>query len=488
MNRFLIGLALLALVLPGAAMAYTPLTDADGDEIEPNPYIAGNVTISNHKPACDDDVLCFYDDSNDAASLADYGLRLHTERVDEPIQFSPAKVDAQYYGEDVDAKSKVSAWGGNISNKAWLDTSNWVASNAAEGGEVFERTVRNGAHAIRILNPAPGASTDTDTYTLDFTDITSDVNKLRLVIGVEVVSNGDTFEIDIFDGNLSGIDSFSYLRTGTADGITHVLANGTGVTFWDELVSEGADTQGGVNGDIGKIALDIISSAANGATEVYVYALGLQTTRYSFGLNDLGENVYNMTYTDCEGVARSTPLGHVCLASFDPSFDYQNMKDLRVAYIVDAANLPADNVDLLPTEINDEAFPWKVNYEMTFELPKMIDLTYAGDESLKYVLPVIGSQHDTLTVGSVDKVKDVEKKKAGEIVTLASSGLASKKTEVEFTILFTEAQMHQTTERTVLGGIFSPDGIFGSIWIKLAGVAGLGLIFARGLGRKRKGA
>lgn len=492
MKRILLALALLALVLPGTATAYTPLTDGDGDEIEPDPFITGNVTVANHKIDCGDDVLCFYDDSDDASNLADYGLYLDSDQVDEPIQFTPAKVDVQYYAEDADHKSVTSAWGGNVSNKAWLDVANWAEGSVeGSGNEVLELVVRNGAHALHVKNTG-ASSPDTDVWTFDFTDITSEVAKTRLILGLEVVSNGvasgNTGYISVYDGDLSARNDFSFGSDTTkkADGVTDPwLANTTGTVFWDELVTEGQAVSGGVSGDIGKVTLTLIADSDVAATEIYIYALGLDVKRYSFGLDDAGEQVYNMTYTNCEGVARSTPLGYTCLAEYAPSFDYETVKDLKLAYRVDASTLPEDNVEILAGENADDAFPWMTNYEFTFELPKQLDLTWAGDEALRYELPVGGVQHDALTVAGTDKVKEVTKKKVGDEVSLSTS-LANKEVEVEYTILFTDAQMLHTTETKVLG-IFDEDSWFGKGWIWLAGLAGVGLLFARGVKRQRKG-
>lgn len=484
MKRTLLMVALLALILPGTATAYTPLEDADGDVIEPNPYVTGNVTISNHKAECEDDVLCFHDDSDDADNLADYGFLLHTDKVDEPIQFTPAKVDHQYYAEDSDAKSTVTGWGGNISDKSWTDTANWAGTGLeGSGNEVLERVLRNGAHALHFKNT--GASTaEADTWTLDFTDITSEVAKTRLILGVEVVSINTGVDIAIYDGDGTGYERFDLRTSGTADGSTNVLMNGTGTVYWDELVTDGAETSGGVSGDISKLSIAVYSDSDLGASEIYVYALGLDVKRQSFGTNDLGEDVYNMTYTDCEGTARTTPLGYTCLAEFAPSFSYQAVKDLKVAYILEASSLPEDQVGVIAGETDDDTYPWQANYEFTFELPKMLDLTYAGDEALKYALPVSGGQHEVVKVAGTDKIKDIEKKKAGDTVSLSTS-LANKETEVEFTILYTDAQMLATTEGTAFG-IFKEGGFFYTIWAKLAGLAVVGVVFAKAMSRKRK--
>lgn len=498
-TRSLVGALVLMLALaPTTALAYTPKVDADGDVIEPNPYITGNVTIATHNIHCDDDALCFLPDgeavdSGEVANLATYGIALHTDKVDEPIQFSPARVDVQYYAEDADKKTTVSAWGTNISDKAWLDTANWAASGTeGSGNEVFERAFRNGAHVLHLKNTGASAP-DTDTWTFDFTDMTTDVDKRRLTLGVEVVSLGvalgDVFLVDVYDGNGTGYETFSFVGntggTTKADGSTYALGNTTGTTFWDELVSEGDATQGGVSGDISKIVFRLIADSDVGVSEVFVYALGLDVKRYTFGTDDNGDPVYNMTYTDCEGAARSTPLGHVCLASFDPSFTYTNVADLKVAYIVDASTLPDKSVEKIGINTGDEKFPWSINYEMTFELPKMEDLTYAGDEQLKYGLVVPGSQHEKVFVAGADKIREVEKKKVDEVVTL-STAIPSKKTVVEITLLFTPVQMDILTEISSVGGMFGPKNPITIFLIWLGGIAGIGVAATRLLSRRNK--
>lgn len=498
-KRFLLALIALTLITSaGSVGAYTPLTDADGDVIEPNPYITGNVTIAHHGPACEEDVLCYLDNGDTLANgqtsnLGDSGFRVHTDKVDEPIRFTPASVDVQYYGEDTDKKATVKAWGGNISNKAWLDTSNWVASGVeGSGNEVLELVQRNGAHALHFKNTG-AASPDADTWTFDFTDITSEVNKLRLIIGLEVVGTmtGEAGYITLWDGDLTGSEACSWGvdATKTANGLkvasAAYLANSTGIVFWDQLVTDCAEASGGISGDVGKLTIALSADTDIGASEVYIYALQLDTKRYAFGLDEDEEPVYNMTYKGCDGVARATPLAYTCLATLAPSFDYQDIQNLKVAYKLEAANLDEETaVSILAGERDDDTFPWMTNYEFTFELPEKIDLTYAGDEELKYELGVAGSQHDFVSVAGTDKTNDVEKKKVADVVVLSTS-LANKETEVEFTVLFTDAQMIVTTEGTAFG-IFREGTPGYAIVAWLAGIAVVGGIFGRALTRRRR--
>lgn len=483
-TRLLLGVALLALLLPGTAIAYTPLTNDDGDEIEPNPGIRGNVTIGSHTAECDTDPLCYMDDSNDVANLADDGFALDTAHVDEPIQLKPQSVDCQYYGEDSDKKSTVSGWCANVSDVSWLDTAKWTAANDG-GGDVFERAQRNGAHALHIKNV--GATTDeSDTYTLDFTDITTDPAKLRLIIGMEIISMGSDVYVHAHDTVVANTEKFRYARTGgTADGLSDQLGNGTGITFWDEIITEGAATGTGMTTGVGKLVLELYADSDVAATEIYVYALAVQVKRFQLGVDELGDPVYNMTYTDCDGVARSTPLGYACLAEFDAGFTYQEVNDLKVAYELKASALPDDQVNIIAAENDDDTYPWKTNYEFGFLLPKEIDLTYAGDEKIYYELPVAGGQHDVVTSAGVDKSKDVEKKKVGDEVTLASAVTSGKEHEIEMTVLFTDVQMADVSEGTALG-IFAEGGFLYSIWAKLAGLAVVGVVFAKAMSRRRR--
>ena len=487
-RRLLLTTLLLALVAApmGAAVAYAPITDADGNELEPNPRLRGNVTIGAHKAACGEDPLCYFDDSDNQKTLSDNGFALDPD-VDEPIRIQPQKVDCQYYGEDTTSeatKRVTTAWCANVSDKAWLDTAQWTATN--EANDTFERVVRNGAHALHIKNAGgnPGVA-ESDSYVLDFKDISTDAEKHRFVIGIEVVGVSSALDFQIYDANGTG---YNYFRASNsagvkADGSQFYVSNGTGTVLWDNLVTEGEQVSGGISGDIGKLGLSVDAVSDVGATEVYVYALALQVKRFELGTDADGDPVYNMTYTGCDGAARSTPLGYACIASLAPNFQYTTIKDLKVAYYQDAGMLPDTSVSIIESEISTGEYDWRNNYRFTFSAPKMIDLTYAGDEKLELSLPVAGKQFEVLKANAVDQIKDVEKKAAGATVTLIASPPIGKEYEVEATVLYTASQSVHLTEVGFLG--LPADNLLSKIWVWLAGLGVIGFAFAKALRRKR---
>lgn len=489
---------LLLVALP-AGSAYAPNTNADGRELEPNPAVRGNVTIIQHKPSCETNVLCFHDDSDGKRDLKTYGLTLNP-LVTEPIQFKPQSIDCQYYGEDATseaAKKVTSAWCGNITSSAspglaWLDAAQWTTSGT-EANDTIVTETRNGVHMLRLRNPGGTDSTvtDLDTYTLNFPDITTDVAKMRLIIGFEYVgalsSTYSSVLIDVADGNNTGYKTFRIKGGTAADGVATppTLANTTGVVFWDELVTDGDTVQGGVTDDIGKISIGLQAQSGVGATEVYIYALGLQTKRYEFGVDDTGSPVYNMTYTGCDGKARATPLGSTCLAQFAPNFVYQTARDLKIAYELKASGLANSKVSIISQEINDATYTWKSNYRFNFNLPSFIDLAWAGDEALTYMLPVAGKQHELVKASTVDKLTDVKSKALGAEVVLQTGPPVGKEFEVEMTIFYTDLQMRDITQLGFLG--LPASNPFSKVWVWLSGLAVVGLGFAKLIRRSRKG-
>lgn len=485
-------LLLLALLLVPPGAAYTPIRDAMGNALEPDPYIKGNVTITNHRmEKCMQDVLCFEDDQNAVRNLGDYGFEVNRADVLRPLQVRPQSVDCSYYNEDIKAPLSTSAWCANVSDVSWLDVSKWTTASM-EGNETIAREWRNGAHVLHVRNPGgtDGSAADNDVLTLDFGDITADLAKTRLVIGVEVASISNNVVLQVYDTNGTGRSEFAFSPSASTKagptGSTFWLMNGTGVTFWDPLLSEAnVASTGGITRGIGKLELNLYAKSATGPADLYIYALGLQVKRHVFGQDELGNDVYNMTYA-----ADGTAPGYVGLHTFAPSFTYTNLQNLRVAYLERGSTLPPGNVvtdDQAEQVKNDPTYSWQINYRFRFQLPKMADLTYAGDETVASALPVPGVQYVRLMVNGQDHTKAVQGLRAGVTYTSMAPGTVPVGTtpfEYEATVKFTTAQRDVVTEVGWLW--FSPGGAVskGAGW--LAGIFGVGGAVWLGFRRQRK--
>lgn len=482
--------SVLVVSAPGAH-AYTPLQDTLGNVLEPDPYIMGNVTIANHHTACENDPLCFEDDSTNVRNLASYGMAINgNPTVTNPITYQPSHTECQYYAENATIPTTTSAWCGNISDKSWLDPLNWVkgGTGGSQSNTTFERVIRNGAQAIHIKNMGnvPG-SVLSQTFSLSFANITTDLPKERLILGIEIVSKSGDGSIDIDDTGGVGARSFTFKNVSTGNPATDtsgVLMNSTGTTFWDPLITDGVSTSPGIVGGIQKLQINTYADSSIGPTEMYIYALGIQEKRFVFGQDYLGNDVNNMTY---QGAA--TPPGNVQLATLAPSYAYLNLHDIKVAYVETADRLadPA-NVQIIGTSISgDPTYRWKEDYRFFFQLPSMIDLTYGGDEYMSHVLPVAGTQYEKLVVNGVDNTKAVKAIRGGQVYSSLAAGTVPKAItpfQWEAVIDFTSAQRDQITSVGFLG--LPSTNPLSKLWVWLASLSVIGGAFAIGLRRGRK--
>lgn len=422
-------------VVPGLATAYSPGHDDTGDRVEPDPYYQGNVTIENRywEPCEGKGIFCLTDDSGTQTNLADsHGFTVNRDdpgRQGHPIAVKPHHIESE------------SAWQSNLSGVDWTDTTEWNQTTV-DSNDTFETTTRNGVDVLHFETGAQNNGVEKDFITLHLENpITSDALKHRAMMGLTVTKSGDDLPISIKfqNNNTGGQRGFFVIPPYNVNDDTRYIMNGTGTTFADPKIAGGDKQFGGIGGEINAIQIIVRNGASfTGKTEFYLWGLDLSMKRYEFGADTNGDPVYNMTYSSDLGNKTNLP-GQLNLSTWNPNFEYSDVKDIEVSYEQHASNLPASDVSV--NDIDSGSFSGAFRYDATFRHPSWIDLTYRGDEQLHHNLEVEGDQYKFVEACGTDVTNKYEGQDPGTHKVLDKNPpVDGSHCRVELETFYTESQ------------------------------------------------
>lgn len=450
-------------------MGYTPLPV--DDPIEPDPWIAGNVTKDTHKAAWD--TFTYEDDVGAVKEETSFAL---ADDVNEPYLVNYTKIYAPGVLQEVAMPSEVVA----CNSDKWNESDCWAQTDTAAGtGTIVNATVDGYGKALTFKHVGSASVMTWSLWTYDLTDVTTDVEKMRWIVGVRVktLSAKTWAHVRVSDGtNANGYNVTSETAS-ILDGYTQ-LGDSVGDAFFDDVMVNSLGTVPNTLAEITTIEvyLNDTDATAAGTVEISLLAMTYTTKRMMAGLDQDGVKVYNQTF--------ATALNNVSVATFTPSFSYSRIGDLTVAFQQKASNLPTDSTSITDVGLDSGSYERQYTYRLDYYLPEAVDLTYA-DLAMYDELRVAGAQFESVLVGTDDKtsIYNAATREVGDKITLKATGIAADSTyTVKLIVDYTSSQYDDLSEPP---GAMTTAGIWYNILgglVLILGLVGLGA----GLSRRRR--
>jgi hypothetical protein len=429
-------------------MGYTPLPE--GSPIEPDPWIEGNLTKDSHKSAWA--TFTYEDDLGAEKSISSFAV---SSNVNQPYQVNYTKIYAPGVLQEVSMPNEKTA----CKSDKWNETACWTETETGSGtGTVSNATVDGYGKALSFKHVGNAASVSDTKWVYDLTDITTDIEKTRFIVGIRILQMGSNTEgyITITDGtDDSGYDF--RLAAGSNDGYETLGSKVGDSRFNDVLVNELGETPNTLT-QIKEISVNLQddNAGSSGTIEFQLLAMATGTKRMMVGYDQSGEKVYNQTFTN--------GLDYVNITTFSPSFTYNRVGDLKIAFQQKASTLSSDSVSVSDKSISSGSYEREITYRFDYYLPKAVDLTYANLK-LFDKLRVDGDQFDEVLVGTDDKTSlyNAAVREVGDKITLKSTSISEDNTyTVKMVVKYTGSQWEKISQAP---GLLTTAGI----WYQILG-------------------
>lgn len=451
-------------------MGYTPLpTD---DPIEPDPWIAGNLTKDTHKSTWS--TFTYEDDVGAVKEETSFAL---ASDVNEPYLVNYTKIYAPGVLQEVAMPSETTA----CKSDKWNESACWTEFTITGGtGTLANATVDGYGKALSFKHVGSASKMTYSNWTYDLTDVTTDVEKMRWIVGVRVITlSAKTWaHVRVSDGTNANGYNVSAETVSALDGYLQ-LGDSVGDSFFDDVM---VNKLGAVPNTLAEITsievyLNDTDATAAGTIQIQLLAMSYTTKRMMAGLDKDGVKVYNQTF--------ATALNNVSVATFSPSFTYSRMGDLTIAFRQRASTLPSDSTSITDKSMDSGGYERQYTYRFDYFLPKAVDLTYA-DLVMYDELRVAGAQFEDVMVGTTDKtsIYNAATREVGDKITLLATGISEDNTyTVKMIVDYTSSQYDKLSEPP---GAMTTAGIWYNILgglVLILGLVGLGA----GLARRRRG-
>jgi hypothetical protein len=378
--------------------------------VEPNPWIAGNVTVRSHLAA-----YGLYDYSDDAGHRASLPI-VADARIRTPFNLSWSKVYAPSILQE-------EAVGGTV----WTNSVKWSAStpSGAPTCSLTPSTVDGVGSSLRFK----GSGTGTCQWDMTLVNpVSIDIAKTLFTVGADVLTLPAGQIVTVAAWTDAATSSNYFFLPSHALGCANLqdwyLANVAGVSVFDqELLRRPCPGGAPVTGSVTTIRISVAVSA--GTAEIRLFALALNVGAYSLGSDAAGNAVTNQTQAATVGVA---------LATWSPNFPFNRSGSVRIAYRQLASVLPDGRWSAAY-----DAASHRGAYRFDLGVPSAVDLTYdvpvAQDQ-----LHVPGGEIVSAHWGSDDVGSVYAGRPAGSTVQVRANVPTGTTTPLTLTVAYSDAE------------------------------------------------
>jgi len=484
----LVALTVLSAVAPAAAAQADTSPDglATGSDAVPDAWIDVDVTKDSHEMGWSP---AEYENNNGETATLDAHVNGSAEN---PVSYTATDVEVEEFGEfprnDGEENNSASA----------LDASEWTkdASGSAGSGTISDTTTAPGVDAVSFSTSSQ-TSGDSMVFTYDNFTIGSDVNKRFLQIGADVTELESSATVEVRAVESDGDYQVVYADTANDTDSMDTFANTTGEGQVLQQQLGTLEVGGSGDGSMGAIdSIEIHVSGGNAAMDVAML------NAEKLGAYQFGDERYD---EDGDGEMDETrsltePTGEMSITGFDTlgsTFDDAVIHDATYEMQFDVEDL-TESMDVHWNVTSTEAYPGFPNLADIYyrlSLPDAYDLSYANAELVgTQELPDDRYQAVELAEGISDTEFENVTSWSDQTSTYTTTGEHTLDNTIQpgqeiglhYNLLWTDADDSAAFDTGGGAGQFASggDGIFSTLWGKVAGVFGSILV---ALGLKRRG-
>lgn len=458
LTLIVMAVAVLGMIVPAAA--YTPVPA--GAPITPNPYMEGNVTVALHASGMG--TFGYVGDNGVVSNLGNTPAGSASGFQVDPAVTKPYTVDFTQTASVGYLQGYVLGGG---TNKYVNLTSNWGYSRSKANGTLTLGTVGGatvtGASSLIFKSTGYSSSSNgKNTWQFNLTTPIPITTAYRFVLGAstDLLPANTRAYVNVTDG--SSTVGYTFNPAGTLGAQTttnHTIANAAAkhVFYQDRIDSIGTST---TLTQVSQVSV-VLQNLAGGSlvTQLTVTGLYISSGAYlQFGTDTAGNAVYVQDQGNTTGMA---------LAAFAPSFFYNSVGNLKVAFQLPASTLVGTNVSITNAQMADGSSE-KVVFSFDFKAPSALALTYAN-LVIRDALVVVPTQYSAVSLNgaSILTSYNLTANKVGTVLTLQTGASAGTDYLLIETIIYTGAQWDLISQAPPAGGFFT------SAWLQFLAIIGI---------------